>query len=276
MALARALSTSRTADDGETMRDGRVVLECEEEIARITFERPHARNAMTWEMYEQLAGVLDVLETSTDIRCAVLRGAGGRAFVAGTDIKQFTQFESVEDGLEYERFIDALIDRLEALPLPTIAVVEGYAVGGGLAIAAACDLRICTPDTKFGLPIARTVGNCLSMKNYARLVSLVGAARTRTLILSAQMMPADEARQAGFVMAVVAPDDLDARTEELCARLLRNAPITMRVTKEAILRILAAGIPDGTDLIREAYGSEDFREGVAAFIAKRAPEWRNR
>lgn len=258
------------------MNGGRVRLERDGPVARITFDRPQARNAMTWEMYEQLGGVLDTLETDPDIRVAVLRGAGGRAFVAGTDITQFTRFETVDDGIAYEATIDALIDRIEALPLPTVALVEGYAVGGGLAIAAACDLRLCTTDAKFGLPIARTVGNCLSMRNYARLVSLVGAARTRTLILTAQMMAADEARGAGFVLDVVAPADMDARAQELVDRLLRNAPITMRVTKEAIRRIVAAGLPDGADLIRAAYGSEDFREGVAAFVAKRDPEWRNR
>lgn len=258
------------------MSAGRVLLERGGAVARITFERPEARNAMTWEMYEQLGRVLDELETASDVRIAVLRGAGGRAFVAGTDISQFTRFESADDGIAYERFIDELIDRLEALPIPTLAVVEGYAVGGGLAIAAACDLRICTPDAKFGLPIARTVGNCLSMRNYARLVALIGAARAKAMILTARMLPAEEARLAGFVMEVVDSGELDARVEALCATISKNAPITMRVTKEAIRRVVAGMVPDGADLIREAYGSDDFREGVAAFIAKREPEWRNR
>lgn len=258
------------------MSSGRVVLERRGDVAVVTFDRPEARNALTWDMYQDLSNALDVIESSADLRVGVLRGAGGRAFVAGTDISQFTRFESVDDGLAYEQFIDAILGRLEAVPIPTIAVVEGYAVGGGLAIAAACDLRICTPDASFGLPIARTVGNCLSMRNYAQLVAQIGPSRAKAMILTAELLTAEEAQRAGFVMEIVGPAMLEQRIEALCSILRRNAPITMRVTKEAVRRIVARTVPEGEDLVRAAYGSADFREGVAAFVAKRPPHWLGR
>lgn len=255
------------------MGSGRVIYERKGDVALVTFDRPEARNALTWRMYQDLSNALDAIESSDELRVAVLRGAGGKAFVAGTDIGQFTRFESVDDGLAYEQFIDKILGRLAAVRIPTIAVVEGYAVGGGFAIASACDIRICTPNAKFGLPIARTVGNCLSMRNYANLVAQLGPSRTKAMILTANLLDAEEAHRAGFITEIVAPALLQERVDALCSTLIRNAPITMRVTKEAVHRIVARMVPEGDDLVREAYGSADFREGVAAFLAKRAPRW---
>ena len=256
------------------MSRGTVTFRRDGQVAFVRFERPEARNAMTWEMYDELSRVLDELSSASDVRAVVFRGAGGKAFVAGTDISQFTRFDSAEDGIEYERFVDELIARVEAVPMPTLAVVEGYAVGGGLAIAAACDLRVCTPDARFGLPIARTVGNCLSMRNYAQLVALLGASRAKRMILMADLVDAEQALSSGFVMEVTPREELDARVEAVCATLVSHAPITLRVTKEAIRRIVAASAPDGEELVRETYGSADFREGVSAFLEKRTPIWR--
>ena len=242
-------------------------------VAHVVFDRPAARNAMTWTMYEQLAEACHRMVTDTEVRCAVFRGAGGKAFVAGTDISQFQNFSGGEDGVKYEQKMEDFLGRVEALPIPTLAVVEGYAIGGGLAIAAACDLRIATPDARFGVPIARTVGNCLSIDNNALLVAAFGVGRTKKMLLSAELLTSDEAAQSGFLTEVVSPEDLDARVQELSGRLAGNAPITMRVTKESIRRLLHAGLPDDTDLIRQAYGSEDFRIGVDSFVNKKKPEW---
>jgi enoyl-CoA hydratase/carnithine racemase len=162
---------------------------------------------------------------------------------------------------------------IEELKVPTLAVIEGWAVGGGLAIATACDLRIATPGSRFGVPIARTLGNCLSVGNIALIAAAFGLARTKRMLLLAEMLTADEALSAGFLSEIVPAEGLDARVSDLCARLAANAPITMRVTKEAIRRLLHAGIPEGDDLIVEAYGSQDFRIGVEAFVAKREPRW---
>ena len=256
-----------------TATDGKVRLAVQGSVAHITFERPEARNALSWSMYEQLLDLLPALDPSTGLRVAVLRGVGG-SFISGTDIAHFRNFAGEEDGIEYERRLDDVIARVEAVSIPTLAVIEGYAAGGGLAIAAACDLRICTPDARFGAPIARTVGNCLSIANTARLVAHLGPARTKAMLLLAEFIGAVDAKSAGFVLDVVEPSALDQRIAALCERLTAHAPITMQVTKETVRRIVAATAGQGEDLVRLAYGSRDFREGVTAFLEKRPPRFK--
>lgn len=264
------------------MTDADLLFEVRGRTATVTFNRPAARNAMTWDMYEGLVKACERIDADDGVRVAVLRGAGG-AFVAGTDITQFRDFSAAEDGLAYERRIEQVLGRLERVRVPTIAAVEGYAVGGGLAIAASCDLRICAPSAKFGLPIARTLGNCVSMPTYARLADLVGSARALHLIYTATFVPADGALAAGLVTEVVpdgpdgAPGEgLDARLGELCDQLASHAPLTMWASKQAFRRLRDACLPDGDDLIAACYGSEDFREGVRSFMEKRPARWRGR
>jgi enoyl-CoA hydratase len=246
-----------------------------ESTAIIAFDRPTARNAMTWSMYEQLDEMLDRVRSEDGLRVVVFRGAAGH-FIAGTDISQFVAFQSGDDGVAYERRLESVLAKLETLPVATIAAVEGYAVGGGLALATACDLRVCTPNARFGVPIAKTVGNCLSMANYARLVASLGAARTMELVYTADFMTAGEARTLGFVVNVVPPEELDAALDTLCARVASHAPVTLQVTREAVRRIVQSAHAGGDDLVRRAYDSQDFHEGVSAFVEKRTPRWEGR
>ncbi len=245
-------------------------------IASVTFDRPQARNALTWAMYEQLEGLCKQLRDDPGVRVVRFRGAGGQAFVAGTDIAQFREFRGADDGVNYERCIDACMALLESLPMPTVAVLEGFAIGGGLAIATACDFRIATPGTKLGVPIARTLGNCLSIANVARLVAALGRPRAERLLLLADLLDADEALAAGYLLQVVPADQLDAASDQLCQRLAALAPVTQKASKQALNRLLYAQLPEAEDLVRMVYGSEDFREGVEAFTGKRAPQWRGR
>jgi enoyl-CoA hydratase/carnithine racemase len=248
-----------------------VELERRGPAAWLTFNRPEAHNAMTFAMYESLFEACEEVDADDDVRVMVLRGAGEKAFVAGTDIRQFADFdESGEDALAYEATIDRIVGRLETVGKPTVALVDGFAMGSGLALSAACDLRVCTPAATFGLPIARTVGNCLSMENYARLTALLGPARLKDIIFTARRIQAEEALAIGLATEVVEADRAEARVEELCELLASHAPVTLRVTKEALRRIRAAATPDGHDLVREAYGSEGFRRNVAAFLARSA------
>ena len=254
---------------------GRVNLSVHEGgIAEVVFDRPAARNAMTWTMYEALGSFCTRLGSDRSIRAVVFRGAGGQAFVAGTDIAQFRDFASGEDGVAYERRIDSLVEQVASLPMPTVALVEGYAVGGGLAIATACDFRLATPDARFGVPIARTLGNCLSVSNLARLRDAFGTQRVKRMLLLAELLGAPEALACGYLQGVHEASDIEAETRALCSALAALAPVTQAVSKEGLRRLPLAALPNEDDLVRRCYGSADFQEGVAAFMAKRGPQWR--
>lgn len=263
----------RTIDLGT----GELIFEIDGAIAWLTFNRPHARNAMTWAMYEGLSAACERVDADEAIRILVLRGAGDRAFVSGTDIAQFQAFATADDALAYERNVNRFVSRLEAVRKPTIAMIRGYCAGGGAALAAACDLRIAGEDAKFGAPIARTLGNTLSAQNLARLIALLGAARTKEILFTARFIDADEGRAIGLFNQVVPSDLIEVRTRELAARIASHAPLTLRAIKETVRRVLAPeSVEEPTDLYLLCYLSQDFKEGVAAFLEKRAPQWRGR
>jgi len=248
-------------------------------IATLTFNRPEARNAMTWAMYDALVEACERVDRDEAIRVLVLRGAGGKAFVAGTDISQFQTFKDRQDGLKYEERLDRVLDRIERVTKQTIAQVEGVAAGGGCAIALVCDLRVATPQSTFGIPIARTLGNCLSGATYSRLVDLVGPAAVKDLLFTGRLVDAAEAHALGLVNRIVAADAIADAVARLAAEIASNAPLTVRATKEMIRRVLAKRrLPAGedADLVELCYMSEDFREGVAAFLDKRKPRWSGR
>ncbi|MBX6341052.1 MAG: enoyl-CoA hydratase/isomerase family protein [Thermomicrobiaceae bacterium] len=252
-----------------------VLFERRGPVAWVTFNRPESRNAMTFAMYDTLARICDQVEADPEVRVLVLTGAGDRAFVAGTDISQFRTFTDPQHALDYETRVSAVVGRLETLARPTIAAVRGYAVGGGASIALACDLRICAPNARFGVPIARTLGNCLSMSNYARLVDLIGPARTKELIFTARMIDAEEAKAMGLANEIVPSEGLEARVMEVAELIASHAPLTIQVTKEAVRRILDYRRPErDEELILRCYMSEDFKEGVDAFLEKRKPRWK--
>jgi enoyl-CoA hydratase len=256
-----------------------ILFEVRDRIAFLTFNRPQARNAMTFAMYERLAELSARVNQDDSILVLVLRGAGGKAFVSGTDISQFQQgFDTVQDGLAYEARMDRVFDALEDVRVPTIAALQGACTGGGAGIAAACDLRIGSPSAKFGFPIARTVGNTLSMRNYTRLAAMIGVAKVKELLLLARLFDAQEMRALGLVSEVTATEEaLGPRVEELARTLAEHAPLTMRATKMAMNRYLRHLNPGhGDDLIGLCYASRDFKEGVSAFLEKRKPRWTGR
>ena len=242
-------------------------------VGFVTLNRPAARNALTFAMYERLA---EIAADPGDARELILTGTGDNAFAAGTDIAQFREFRTGEDAVAYEAKLDRVLGALERCAIPTIAAVAGACTGGGAGIAAACDLRIAAANARFGFPIARTLGNCLSMGNLARLSALIGSGRVVEMIFTARLLNAQEALASGLVSEVVEDQAaLMARTEELARQVAANAPLTLRATKEALRRMRDA-LPPDEDLIRLCYTSEDFREGMEAFLGKRAPVWKGR
>jgi enoyl-CoA hydratase len=244
-------------------------------IGRVTFNRPQARNAFTFAMYERLAEICRQANSDRAIKVLVLTGAGDKAFASGTDINQFRAFTTPQHALDYEARIDRVLGELEQCRVPVIAAINGACTGGGAGIAACCDLRIGTKTTRIGFPIARTLGNCLSMSNISRLTALVGPARVKDLIFTARLVGAEEAASIGLLSEVL--DDIAAlhkRADELAVQIAGNAPLTLNATKQALARLTRRLTrEEGEDLILMCYMSRDFREGMDAFLNKRAPHW---
>jgi enoyl-CoA hydratase/carnithine racemase len=247
----------------------------EGEVGVVTFNRPAAHNALTFAMYDRLGEICAGLSDAGPVRVLVVTGAGGRAFGAGTDIGLFRDFRSGADGLAYEARMEAMFQRLERCPVPTIAAIPGICTGGAAVIAAACDLRIATRNLRFGFPIARTLANCLSATNIARVALLTGVGRAMDMLLTTRLMEAEEALAIGLVNEVLdTPEALMARARSLARQMAGQAPLTMRAGKEVVRRMREkfAAVED-RDLIELCYGSSDFREGLDAFLAKRPPKF---
>jgi len=237
-------------------------------VAEIVIHRAERHNAMTREMYEALLDHIGACARNCAVRSVLFRGAGGKSFISGTDITHFKDFREGRDGIAYEAFVERVIDTVERIAVPTVAVVDGWAVGGGLALATACDFRVCSDASRFGAPIARTLSNTLSSRNIARLQAALGVPRVKRMLLLADYLTAQEALACGYVHAACAPGELDAAAHALAERLMALSPVTHKAVKESIRRIVVEQRLDDDDLIEEVYGSQAFRDRVAAFIGR--------
>lgn len=237
-------------------------------VVEVTFNRPRRHNAFTRGMYDALRALCAELREDASVRVLVLRGAGGRAFAAGNEISDFVGVDAVA----YEIWIRELLESLFALPQVTVAVVEGVCVGGGLAVATHCDLRIAAPGSRFGYPIARTLGNALSASVVHRCVAVFGESLTREMLLASRLVSAERAHAVGALLAVT--DDLDAELATVVDGLLAASGVTLAATKRQLLaraRTSEASPADDEALLREVYTGPDFAEGVRAFLAKEKP-----
>jgi enoyl-CoA hydratase/carnithine racemase len=254
---------------------GQTILERDGAIAHVRFDNPAMHNALTHQMWVDLHDICVALAADPAVRVVTFRGTGGKAFISGTDISSFADFTSGEQGVDYEREIDVFMGAVDRIPATTIAIVDGWAVGGGINISCACDFRVATPNAKFGSPIGRTIGNCLSASSTARVGGAVGVQIAKRMVLLGEMITAQELLDSGFLYKVAEPSDLDAVVAALVQRAAENAPLTTKTTKETIRRLTLDGLPDIQQLISDVYGSNDFRRGVHDFLAKtkQTPVW---
>lgn len=257
--------------------DEQLRVEREGRVATLTFNRPEARNAMTFPMYERLHDLCEGIDEDPDIRVLVLTGAGDKAFVSGTDIRQFLDFKTREDALAYEARIGRVLRRIYGMTKPTIAAVQGDAVGGGLFMSLACDLRLAAEHARFGAPVARTLGNAPAPFSVSLFAATVGPIRAREIMLTARLVGAAEARTLGLVDHVYPGAELAAKARALAGQLAELAPLTLAAVKEATRRMLApVALRDAEDIVLSCYLSEDFKEGARAFLEKRKPNWQGR
>ena len=254
-----------TTQDLLVERDGAVMT--------LTLNRPEKYNALTFDMYTGLAEAC--ADVPSDVRAIIVTGAGEKAFAAGTDISQFRSFREPKDGLGYEQRIDEILSALEACRVPVIAAIAGACTGGGAAITACCDIRLASRDMRFGFPIARTLGNCLSARTLQRLTGIVGGARVTEMIFTARLLTAQDCLAAGLVTEILSDHAvLMTRAKTLAAEIASYAPLTIAATKQLMRRIRdAAPTVDDHDLVAQVYTSADFREGLDAFLTKRPPVW---
>ena len=259
------------------MPSDEILYEVRDSIGRVTFNRPQARNAFTFDMYPRLGEICANVPDDGSVRAIIMTGAGDKAFGSGTDMTQFRGFSQPEDAWAYEDRLDDVMVEIENCSVPTVAAINGACTGGGAAIAALCDIRLASPSLKFGFPIARTLGNCISANNLKRFSQVIGANRLREILFTARLIEAEEALATGLVSEVAASQEaLLARVEELALRIASHAPLTLRATKEGLRRISKTPDVDDRDLIALCYMSDDFKEGMEAFLAKRKPNWKGR
>jgi enoyl-CoA hydratase len=259
-----------------TTGTGELLVEAKGGIAWITFNRPTTRNAVSARMCARLTELCAEVAADPSIRVLVFAGAGRKAFASGADISEVQALDGEAQVRAFLQRWQRLLTAVDEVPIPTIAAVQGACTGGGASIALSCDLRVASPGSRFGFPIARHMGSGLTIENFVRLSSLIGLAKTKEILYTARLVPAAEALAIGVYNEVTADEEtLLPRVAELAAEIAANAPLTHRATKQSLLRIRQQMTPPGDnyDLAVQAYLSRDFQEGVGAFLEKRKPRW---
>lgn len=245
-------------------------------VAVIGFSRGQRRNAMTHEMFERLAAYCVRADGDDAAKVVLFESADPHAFIAGTDISEFCDVHDGDAGVRYERYAGEVMERVEALSKPTIALVNGHCVGGGMILASACDVRIAASDARFALPMGTTVGNCLSDRHFNLIRDMIGTSRLMSMLVGGIVMSAAEARRCGYVMQICEAEELHELGMETARKMAERAPLTVWAAREMARRARAASATDDTDILNRVYSSDDFREAITAFLDKRRHMWTGR
>jgi enoyl-CoA hydratase len=258
----------------------KMIAEKDGAVGWVTFNNPERRNAMSLEMWSALATILDAYEADDEIRVIVMKGAGDKAFVSGADISQFEKERANADAAErYNQISNAGRQRLSNLEKPLIAMIRGFALGGGLAVAMAADLRIASADSQFGIPAAR-LGIAYGADGLNRLYQLVGPSAALDILFSARRLPAEEALRIGLINRIVPADELEATVRDYAANLAINAPLSMRASKLTIRELGKPAAERDQELLKklmqQCFDSADYTEGRKAFMEKRKPQFTGR
>ncbi|MGE5146411.1 MAG: enoyl-CoA hydratase [Candidatus Eiseniibacteriota bacterium] len=260
------------------MSDARVTARVEDHTGWLTFSNPARLNALTFEMWQQISEHFAAFAANDAVRVVVLRGDGDKAFISGADISQFESKRGTKDARDvYNQATYAASAAIQNCPVPTIAMINGYCIGGGLGVALGCDLRIAASNARFAIPAAK-LGLGYDYVGVKRLVDVVGPSFAKEIFYTARQFDAEEARVMGLVNRVVAVDALEGYVRDYANTIAANAPLTIKAAKLAVNAAIAGTEPANLAEVRGAVGacfeSEDYKEGRRAFTEKRKPKFR--
>ncbi|MDE2229746.1 MAG: enoyl-CoA hydratase/isomerase family protein [Alphaproteobacteria bacterium] len=258
----------------------RIIAAIEDAVGWIVFNNPAKRNAVSLDMWRAIPAILDRFERDDAVRVVALKGAGGKAFLSGADISEFEKVRATPEQVEtYNRIAETAVARLNDCPKPTVAVIEGFCMGGGVGVALACDLRFASAGSTFAIPAAR-LGLSYRWSDLKKLVDLVGPAAAKEIFFTARSFTAAEAERMGLINRYLPDGELEAFARDTCARIAENAPLTIAATKGVVAELSkpahAIDKAHCEALVKACYASADYAEGRRAFMEKRKPRFKGK